>query len=171
MISKLLTALVVTMVMSGVAGAEDRPALYGEISFSGVTDSDFRNLSGGWHTGLVIPIDSDRGLMMRTLYTKAQWGDLALESMQVSGLLSWYAGKSWDFYILVGREAWMTGDMSGSDWLGGLGVSRRIYTADGDEWAVPFTIDACIDFSSDDTPDGAISRINVSFRFSKPVKK
>ena len=168
----LCTVTLVMLLYPGISARDTQKApLYGVVSGSVITSNNFGDVSGGYRVGILVPIDDGRGLSMRTLYTKAQWGDDRLESMQVAGLLSWYAGKKWDFYVVVGRDAWLSGDEKGSDWIGGFGATRRIYTDRDPKYLIPFTIDVFFDYSSDDTDgEGNVNQINFGLQFSRPVK-
>jgi hypothetical protein len=155
-----------------VTQAQTSPSLYGVTSGSAVTNADFSQWKGGIQLGTSVPLDGDKGLMLRTLYTKAEFGEGDIETIRISPLLKWYAGKRWEFYVVLGGDAPLTDESVGSYFVG-LGATRRIYTGGTTDWAVPFTVDGFIDFTTAD-PNGSgsnINQVNVGFQFSKPVKR
>ena len=163
--------LVILMGVSG-AVAQERASLYGVMAGSVLGVDDFAEISGGAQLGTSVSLDSDKGLFLRTLYTKASWGDLDFESISIAPMLTWYAGKRWDFYVVFGRAMWEADGETGGDTFAGLGTSRRIYTGASEGYAVPFTVDAFIDFTSDNIgPYGDAHQVTLGFQFSKPVKK
>jgi hypothetical protein len=169
---RLLVIISAILCMSAVAAAQSTPSLYGVISGTGVTNHDFSAWQGGLQLGTAVPLDSDKGLILRTLYTKASFGDGNLESIRISPLLKWYAGKKWDLYVVLGGDAALNDETTG-DYFVGVGMSRRIYTGDLTNWAIPFTVDGFVDFTTAD-PNGEgsnINQINLGFAFSKPVKR
>lgn len=153
--------------------AIERAPFYGVIAGSMVGVNDFATTSGGLQIGTMVSIDDGKGLSLRTLYTKAKWGDLDFEAYRFAPMLSWYAGKNWDFYVLLGGTAYQIEGETGGDYFVGFGTSRRLYTAKGDEWAVPFTVDGFLDFTTDDMGGvyDNVAQITLGIQFSKPIKK
>lgn len=147
------------------------PPFYGVIAGSTVTNSDFSAWKGGIDVGLAIPIDGER-LALSGLYKKAEFGNKTLQSVRVSLLLSWYVGKKWRIYVPVGGDAPLTEDTQG-DYFSGLGVSRRIFTANDPDYLVPLSIDGFVHFTTAD-PSGEGSNINqitIGILVSKPVRR
>lgn len=167
-------AIISALLLCSVAAtqAEDTPPFCGVISGCGVTNHDFTQFKGGVQTGLAIPLDADKGLILRTLYTKAEFGDGNIEAIRISPLLKWYAGKKWDFYLVFGGDAALTDETDGAYFVG-AGVNRRIYTGDVTSWAVPFVVDAFVDFTTADTDGGGsnVNQINLGLQFSKPIRR
>lgn len=153
--------------------AEEKAPFYLVMAGSVVGADDFQNVSGALQIGTSISVDADKGLMLRTLYTKAHWGKVDFQAVRFAPLLSWYAGKRWDFYVIGGGEAWQAESESGTNFFVGLGATRRIYTSTTAGYTVPFMIDFFADFTSDNTgsPYENISQITFGLQFSKPVKK
>jgi hypothetical protein len=167
----ILFVFIVWVMSPIVVSAQERAPFYGVMAGSMIGVNDFAETSGGVQIGTVVSLDTDKGLLLRTLYTKAQWGDMDFQSVSVAPMLTWYAGKKWDFYVVFGREMWQAEDESGGDTFAGFGTSRRIYTGTSEDYVVPFTVDAFIDFVSDDMgPYGNANQITLGFQFSKPIK-
>ena len=167
----LIGAFLTILLVTG-AVAEERAPLYGVMAGSIIGVDDFAEVSGGFQVGTCVSLDGGKGLLLRTLYTKAQWGDLDFQSISVAPMLTWYAGKKWDFYVVFGREMWEADGESGGDTFAGFGTSRRIYTGSSRSYLVPFTVDAFVDFVSDDIgPYGNAHQITIGIQFSKPIKK
>lgn len=169
----LLMALILPIVIASASFALDRAPLYGVVSGSVLGANNFTTLSGALQIGANVSIDASKGLSLRTLYTKAHWGDLEFTATTVTPMLSWYAGSKWDFYVMLGRQSWELDDESGTDYFLGFGTSRRLYTANGDEWAVPFTVDGFVDFTTDNKGDvyDNVGQLTFGFQFSKPIRK
>lgn len=153
--------------------AEDRAPFYGVVAGTVIGSNNFQDVSGGLQVGTSVSIDSDKGLMLRTLYTKAHWGKVDFQSVRFAPLLSWYAGKRWEFYVLLGGDAWQAEGESGTDYFVGFGTSRRIYTGETSGYAVPFVVDAFVDYTSDNTGSvyENVGQLTFGLQFSKPVKK
>jgi hypothetical protein len=163
---------VISLVLLCGAVSAQNASLYGVVAGSGTTNHDFSSWKGGVQFGLAIPLDSDKGLTLRTLYTKAEFGDENLQSIRIAPLLSWYAGKKWNFYVALGGDAPLTDSTMGA-YFYGVGVGRRVLTGDVTNWIIPFTVDVFADFTSAD-PNGNgsnINQFNLGFQFSKPVKR
>jgi hypothetical protein len=169
---KALVILFVSLSCLAVTATAQDASLYGVISGSAVTNQDFSQWKGGLQLGTSVPLDAGKGLMLRTLYTKAEFGEGALESIRIAPLLQWYAGKKWNFYVVLGGDAPLNDETVGSYFVG-IGTGRRILTGDATNYLVPFTIDGFVDITTAD-PNGSGSNINqvtLGFQFSKPVKK
>ena len=99
---KTFAILLTLLLLAGGAVAQERAPFYGVVAGSMVGANSFNKVSGGLQIGTCVSIDGDKGLMLRTLYTKAQWGDLDFEAYRFAPMLTWYAGNKWEFYVLLG---------------------------------------------------------------------
>ncbi len=168
----IFTVLVVLLAPFGLTHAQERAPFYGVVAGTMIGVNDFGDISGGFQTGMMVSIDASRGLMLRTLYTKAQWGDVRFSSVRIAPLLTWYAGHQWEFYVVAGGDRWTTDSLHGGDYFVGLGLSRRLYTSTHSDYVVPFTIDAFMDFASESvSPFDNTTQIVFGLQFSKPIKK
>lgn len=169
---KKLFVIVAVLTLCATIQAQESTPFYGIVSGSGVTDAHFGTWKGGLQLGTAIPLDAGKGLVLRTLYTKATFGDAEMEMVRISPLLSWYAGKKWTFYVILGGDAPLNDNTDGAYFVG-LGAGRRIFTGNTIDWLVPFTIDAFIDLTTSDVQGTTsdINQINFGFQFSKPIKK
>lgn len=171
---KTITALLVAVFMVAPAIAQEpTPGFAGVISGSALAADNFSSWGGGIQIGTEFSLDADKWLSIRTLYTQWNVGSPGLEAIQATGLLNWYVGNRWAFYALMGADAWMDGEQSGTDLLIGFGMNRQVYRAGGDEWAVPFTVDVFGEmvFSDVDNPTGNFVQLNFGTKFTRPVRK
>jgi len=153
--------------------AEEKAPLYGVMAGTVLGVNNFEHISGAIQTGFTVSVDAQKGLMFRTLYTKAHWGKVDFQSIRFAPLLSWYAGKKWEFYIIAGGEGWQAEGETGTNLFLGVGTWHRIYTGSTDDWVVPFVVDAFVDYTSDNTgtPYENVNQLTFGFQFSKPIKK
>lgn len=152
---------------------EPTPGFAGVISGSALAADNFSSWGGGLQIGTEFSIDADRWLSIRTLYTKWNFGEPKLQAVQITGILTWYAGKKWGFYALAGADEWIGGEQTGTDFLLGFGTNRQVYKAGGDEWAVPFTVEVFGEmiFSNTDSPISNFAQLNLGAKFTRPVRK
>jgi len=169
----LLVVLLALLVLPVHITVAQQPAasFSGVICGSALATDDFRQWAGGLQAGTEFPIDGERYLSFRTLYTKWNFGEL--QAMQATALLSWYVSQDLAFYTLMGADAWLDGDQHGADFLTGVGLSARLYTASGTEWMVPFSVDVFAEtvFADVDHPTGNVLQANVGLKFARPIAR
>ena len=170
----LLICLMLALIPAGATFAQEpNQAFSGVISGSALTNDSWDHWGGGLQVGTEVSIDGGKSLSLRTLYTKWNFGDPELQAVQATAILSWYAGKRWEFYSLMGADAWIDSQQEGVDFLTGVGMSRQVYKAGGDEWLVPFITDVFgeIIFADVNVPSGNLVQLNFGVKFTRPIRK
>jgi hypothetical protein len=153
--------------------APQKAPLSGVVAGSAVAANEFSNWAGAVQVGIITPIDQSKGVSARTLYTKASFGhDEYIESLRLTGLLSWHIGKGWEFYVPLGADFYTGGAEGGVDAFGGLGTMVRLHTAHNQDYLVPFSIDvfAEAEFSDVDEAKDNLAHLTFGLIFAKPVK-
>ncbi len=141
---------------------------------SGWTDDGFTTgLSGGIKAGFQMPMDTDRGLWLRTLYSRYNFHpEETGESISLAVLMDWYIGKSWKFYFDVGPEFHLDGPLTGTDYFSSIGVMRRMWTSNSAKFSVPAHLDMFAEISFNDGSGqfaGDYLQLNIGFKFGRPT--
>ena len=91
------------------------------------TNDKFKTNDFGGRLGFIVPVDSSRGMYMRTVFGQIDIGqDSTITTIQPTMLMKWYLGRSWDLWWTVGADVYTGGPNGGLDMASGLGVSRKI---------------------------------------------
>ena len=134
---------------------------------------DKETWGAGMKVGIITPLDSDKGLSLRVGYSKIHFGPSEpIDVFEPSALMSWYVGKKWDIYALVGAEAYIKGGegMSGTDFIMGLGGSRIIWTDSDSKLPIPAQAKIFAEIilaDADEQPTGSYAQVNIGFSFTK----
>lgn len=139
---------------------------------SGWSQQPFESFEGGIRAGLILPLDKEKGLSLRTAYQSLNIvGGDNIQSIEIMPLLTWYIGTKWEFYLTGGLTGYVGGDNSGFDGTGGFGVARRIWTQpQGGAFLIPASLDLFGEVSFTDAggqPSGGLAQLSVGIRFNK----
>lgn len=176
----ILPMLLMTCFMQPVAAQEDVPE-QSPFAFvlmgSGFVEDNFDQdtWGGGVKLGFLQKLDKTKGLYLRTLYSRFEFGEKSAltHSLDYSLLLKWYAGRKWDIYMNLGASTHIGGEFSGTDPIGGVGFSRIIYTDDSGNNTKPFTAKAFFEIDladSDGQLAGNYAQVNIGFTLARPEK-
>lgn len=141
---------------------------------SGWSEKPFQKFEGGIRAGLTLPLESERGLYLRTAYQSLNIvGGENIQTIEVTPLLSWYIGTKWEFYLVGGLTGYVGGENSGIDATGGFGFARRVWTQQPGTAIIPASIDLFTECSFTDAggqPVGGRGQINFGLRFNRDKK-
>lgn len=130
---------------------------------------------GGFKTGLQTQLDAERGLWLRTVYTRVPFGpSQEVQSVTISAISEWWMGKKWGIFANLGAEAYVDGDLKGLDGFAGFGISRTVWTGEGDQYLFLPQARLFGEVVFVDADQEAVSnfiQLNIGLTFSKPVKK
>lgn len=134
------------------------------------TDSKLKDFSGGIKIGTILPLDKDKGLFLRTCYSRFNFGpNNQMSSVEVTALSDWYIGHLWKLYALMGGNAYTGGDNNGTDLIAGIGLSRRIWT-EPLSTGIPAGLDLYGEISFTDATGQTIesfAQLNFGVKFNK----
>lgn len=174
---KKLCVLLLVMACSMSAVAQTTPPTLqssGTSAFamvSGWSEKPFQKFEGGIRAGLTLPLESERGLYLRTAYQSLNIvGGENIQTIEVTPLLSWYIGTKWEFYLVGGLTGYVGGENSGIDATGGFGFARRVWTQQPGTSVIPASIDFFGEVSFTDAggqPVGGRGQLNLGIRFNK----
>ncbi|HET6455551.1 MAG TPA: hypothetical protein VFI02_14190 [Armatimonadota bacterium] len=175
----LVAVLLFTLVPLKVSFAQEQPAVAGYTMGSFWVEDDLAEDSwgAGAKIGVIVPLDAGRGLSLRIGYGQVHFGPAdPVHVLEPSALLSWYAGKKWDFYVHFGAETYVEGGegMSGTDLVAGFGASRVVWTDSDPSWAIPAQLSLfgeVVFAEADEQPTGSYAQINIGATFTKPQKE
>lgn len=138
---------------------------------TGWTEQPFEKFEGGFRAGLILPLDRDRGLSLRTAYQSLNIiGGEDVRSIEVMPTLTWYVGTKWEFYLTGGLTGYVDGDNTGFDGTGGFGVARRFWTQLPGTSVIPASADVFAELSFTDAggqPTGGLAQLSIGIRFNK----
>lgn len=132
----LLTLLVLTMLPISVTFAQTEGNMAGLLYGSVWTEDNFDNTHGGLKLGMQTAIDQEKGVWLRVVYSQYNFDPEPIQTLGISGIFQWYAGKKVNFWFVTGTEAYMDGVNDGADLFTGLGFSRSIWTVNNSDWAI-----------------------------------
>lgn len=141
------------------------------IMATGWSEKPFTSFEGGVRAGITLPLDSEKGLFLRTAYQSLSLTDGdAIQSIEVMPLLSWYVGTKWEFYLTGGLTGYVGGENSGIDGTGGFGVARRLWTQTQGTFVIPASIDVFGEVSFTDAggqPSGGLAQLSIGIKINK----
>ena len=167
------TMLLALLLCAGMAGAQalTESGFSGVAQFAAFTPNNFESVSGGFKLGVMTAVDADKSIFIRTVYNQFNVGpDKPLSSMEVAALTDWNVGKKWKIYALGGAQAYLGGENSGTDLMGGVGLSRRIWTDGSTLFPIPASLDLFLEGTGTDASGqvtGSYYQINFGFKFNK----
>lgn len=169
-----LLCLLAWPILSPVAEELKESPLQAVLMGSGWTDNNFsEGLSGGITAGIQTSLDADRGLWLRVLYSRYNFGPSeAGESISISALMDWYLGKKWKFYLDFGPEFNVAGPLSGTDYFTSVGASRRLWTSDDPNLITQAHLDGFLEISFNDGSEqtsGNYLQLNIGLKFGRPI--
>lgn len=182
----LLTILLMVTVamMSPATNAQSEDPEGGPVAFvamlSGFIDNNYETtkFGGGGKVGGIVSLDKSKGLFARVVYNKFNVNVdsvQASQSLDVAGMLVWDFGRRWDFYVLAGGSSKISGPSLGTDWSGGFGGSKVIWTQDSEpNLMYPAIAKLFVELNlNDGDPEtiGNYAQINIGFTISPPVWK
>lgn len=176
----LLAVLLLTLVAMPLQVSFGQEATPGPLAIvamgSGWVDKniDRDGWGAGFKLGGQVTLDSDRDWTLRTVYTRMSFGNgPEVGSVAISGLNTWGLGKKWDLYITYGAEAYTEGPFTGSDFFGGIGTARTLWTGPTEGLQNPMFLKGFIELTGADAETVGVSsylQVNVGITLSKPVK-
>ena len=172
----LVVAMVLCLSLVGSGFAQERVPLVtsGTSAFimaTGWSEQPFQSFEGGLRAGLTLPLETDRGLYLRTAYQSLNLtgGDL-IQSVEIMPLLSWYVGTKWEVYLTGGLTGYVGGDNTGFDATGGFGAARRLWTQPQVTSLIPASVDVFGEISFTDAggqPSGGMAQLSIGLRLNK----
>jgi len=173
-----LLLLMLAVVPISVSAQNDVAPISGVVMGSGFVEDnlDGSTWGGGLKFGFQTSLDADRSLSLRTMYNRFEFGpaERSGEAFTIAVLSQWWLGKKWSLYIMPGTENYVgDGDFSGTDWFGGIGFTRLIWTDGAEGWSIPAQAKVFAEVvfvDADAQPTGNYFQMNIGLLFSKPVK-
>lgn len=164
-----------------LANAQAKPQLVNSgtsafVMATGWSEQPFQSFEGGLRAGLTVPLESDRGLYLRTAYQSLNIvGGERIQSIEIMPLLSWYVGSKWEVYLTGGLTGYVGGENSGVDATGGFGAARRLWTQQADPGGspIPSSVDVFGEISFTDAggqPTGGMAQLSIGLRWNKAGK-
>lgn len=172
----ILAALLLLPFSISLKAGEHAPlkgVLMGTMTVNDNFDAD--TWSGGFKIGTLVSIDSEKGMFLRTMFTRSSYGPSEddIESISISVLSEWYLGKKFGFYATFGGDTYVSGDFSGTDPFLGFGLTKPVWTDSDASFKIPAQIDLFFELNFQDgagQPTGGYNQVNFGLIFSKPVK-
>lgn len=122
----LLTLLALTVLPFTVGFAQPTVCAFGTVQ----TSDGFKSVDGGLRLGIITPLDFDRGLFLRIVGGRVNFGDNDITTIQPTAMMNWSLGKKWDLWVTGGVDLYINDSPNeGSDFVGGLGASRVFYAS------------------------------------------
>lgn len=135
------------------------------------TNDKFKSVSGGIKFGGILPLLPDQGIYLRTVYSRFNFGkDSAMSNIETQALSDWYLGKKWKLYVMLGGATYTGGENGGTDFIAGVGASRRIWTAAYEVGAISAGLDVYGEISFTDATGqntGSFAQLNIGLKFNK----
>ena len=182
MVRKLLIVLAVLLVLPVTMKAQElrQSPMQFVAMFSGWTDNTFSSgVDAGFKAGFQTPLDHGRGLWVRTMYDKwrlhpvPEGENSTSQSISMTVLWDWYIGKKWDIYFEMGPDFYLDGPLTGTDWGGGIGASRRFWTGNQENVTVQPHFDIFTEVSFKDGSgqfSGDYLQLNLGVKFGTAAK-
>lgn len=163
--------LIPVVALSATAGQLQSSGTSAFCMVSGWSQQPFDKFDSGIRAGLILPLDKEKGLSLRTAYQSLSIsGSDRIQSVEVMPLLSWYIGTKYEFYLTGGITGYVGGENSGIDGTGGFGVARRIWTQPAGTSLIPASLDLFGEISFTDAsgqPSGGLGQLSIGLRFNK----
>lgn len=170
----LVAVMALILFMVAPVGAQERLTSSGTSAFimvTGWSEQPFTSFDGGIRAGLTLPLESDRGLFLRTAYQSLNLtGGDNIQSVEIMPLLNWYVGRKWEVYLTGGLTGYVGGDNTGFDATGGFGVARRLWTQPQGTSIIPASVDIFGEISFTDAggqPSGGMAQLSLGLRLNK----